>query len=354
MARQPKSTPTIQDIAEALGVNKSTVSQGLSGKGTLSAAMRARVMTAAHEIGYRPHPLAQRLARGRSSTLVCITAGSLDVGLGTSKILMVQKELAARSFEVPIYACPALSGEDGKAAADQIQQLCRQMPLAIICMGASLHPDALPELEAYQDAGGIVVNFDLEVALDCDQVVFDREDNAYRAARHLLELGHRKIAMTNTRGNSARPIPTPQSFRFLGFQRALAEFGVSVHPEWVFQNEPYEEGGEELARNFLALKERPTGICIVNDYVALAFMSDLLRAGVRVPEEVSIVSHDNQRIASHCPVPLTSVAHPAQEIAHAVVQLLIQRIEGYDGPPRTITLHGELVRRQSVAPPPTV
>ena len=76
------------------------------------------------------------------------------------------------------------------------------------------------------------------------------------------------------------------------------------------------------------------------------------RAGVHVPEEVSIVSHDNQRITALCPVPMTSASHPVEKIAHTVVELLMERIEGFDGAPRTVIVKGELVPRQSVAAAP--
>ena len=86
----------------------------------------------------------------------------------------------------------------------------------------------------------------------------------------------------------------------LGFARALGEFGVPVRDEWFFRNSNYELGGAEMALRFLTLPERPSAVCIVNDYVALAFTVEIMRAGLRVPQDVSIISHDNQPIASYC------------------------------------------------------
>ncbi len=106
-----------------------------------------------------------------------------------------------------------------------------------------------------------------------------------------------------------------------------------------------------MAHRFLALAERPTGICIVNDYAAFAFMVDITRAGIRVPQDISIVSHDNQSIASRCPVPMTAVSHPAEKIASTVVEMLLERMDGLDTPPRTVTIRGDLVERESVAAP---
>jgi len=345
---------TIQDVARALGINKSTVSQALSGKGTLSQATRTRVLSVAREMGYRPNPLAQRLAHRQSGNMVCIVTGMLDIGLGTSKVLRVQNELAARSLEVPIYTQAGPPGERGESLAAQVQHLCRQRPRAIVCAGSLLPPGVFAELEAYRRDGGIVVSFDMPVPLACDQVVFDREDNAYRAAKHLLEQGHTRVGLGISRIPEGVPegCELSQAIRLRGFRRALEESGVAFRDDWVFFNGAYEEGGEDMARRFLALEDRPTGLCVVNDYVALAFMSEVMRAGVTVPETLSIVSHDDQPIARHCPVPLTSVSHPVEKITQAAISLLTERLDGYDGPPRTITVRGDLVPRRSVAPPP--
>jgi DNA-binding LacI/PurR family transcriptional regulator len=349
-----RKPPTIHDVAGALGLHKSTVSLALSGKGNVSAATRQKVLAAARELGYEPNPLAQRLAHGHRNATVGIFSAVLDVGLATEKILLVQKALSGRSLEVPIYTCPEPAKEGGKSQAAQIRQLCRQRPRAILCAAQMLEPAVFRELHAYQREGGTVVSFDLPVPLECDQVIFDREENAYQAARHLLERGHRRIGigMTVTSARLSGTAGDPQAYRLKGFRRALEEFGAPVREEWLFRTTTYEKGGAEMARQFLQLRERPTGLCIVNDYVALACMVELMRAGIRVPGDVSLVGHDDQPIASYCPVPLTAATQPTEAIARAVVDLLLDRIEGRsDAPPRTVTIRGELVQRESVAAP---
>jgi DNA-binding LacI/PurR family transcriptional regulator len=220
-----RKTPTLKDVAGRLGMHKSTVSLALSGKGTISAETRQQVLSAAHELGYEPNPIAQRLASGNGASMVCIFSGVLDVGLATEKILLIQKALAARSLEVPIYTCydPVSAGNkndlgDGRSQAAQVRQLCRQRPRAVICAAQRVHPAVLTELETYQSNGGIVVAYDTPVSLACDRVIFDREDNAYRAARHVLEQGHRRIgiAMSEIVGGAR----DPQGYRLNGFRRA--------------------------------------------------------------------------------------------------------------------------------------
>jgi len=347
---------TINDVAAALGMHKSTVSLALSGKGNVSAATREKVLAVARDMGYEPHPLAQRLAHGGSNSMVCLCSGGLDVGLTTAKILLIQRELSKLALEVPLYTFAEPLGQ-GLAAgspsrqAAQMRGLCRQQPRAIVVTAQDLGPQVFDELAAYQRKGGIVVSYDIAVPLPCDQVIFDREDNAYQGARHLIERGHKALGL----GLSLAPALAsgnpwhPQNQRQAGFRRALAEAGLPLRPEWILRHSAYEIGGAEMACHYLKLREKPTALGIVNDYVALAFMVEMARHGVRVPQDVSIVGHDDQPVATYCPVPLTSVSQPVERIAHAVVERLVARLAGLDEPPRTITIRGKLVERDSVA-----
>lgn len=333
---------TIQDVADEMGMHKSTISLALSGRGNIAEKTRLRVMTKAREMGYSPNPLAQRLAFGGNNNVVYIFSGALDVGLATEKILLLQRHLNRLKLEAPIYT----SGETN--AEEELRQLCLQRPRAIVCAAQMVEKKLLHELETYQKNGGIVVTYDITLPLECDQAVFDREDNAYQAARHLLEQGHRTLGLSISHPADWNQPNVPQNLRVQGFKRALAEFDVPFRSDWLFENPTYEAGGADLAQKFLALKKRPTGLCIVNDYVALAFMTQIMRAGLHVPDNVSIIGHDDQPIAEYCPVPLTCISQPVQKTIEAVVELLKARLEGSDEPLRTITIKGQLVQRQSV------
>lgn len=348
----PKSAPTIHDVAAALGMHKSTVSLGLSGKGNVSHKTRERIRAMAREMGYHPNPLAQRLATGAGNNLVALCAGNLDIGITTQKILLIQKELTRRGLEAPIYNLPPGSEGETGAQAAQVRYLCRQQPPAIVCSTPAFHTSVFSELAAYQNDGGIVVAYDVAIPLLCDQVVFDREHNAFLAARHLIERGHRDLGLAlsvlRTEGGE---LNLSQNARLRGFERALSEAGLEMRPEWIFDETTYEAGGAGLAAHFLGLSKRPTGLCIVNDYMALSFMAEVIRAGVRVPEELSIVGHDNQPVAAYCAVPLSSATQPTAEIAGAVLELLTQRLAGSTEPAQTVSIRGEIIERQSVAPP---
>ena len=343
---------TIQTVALALGMNKSTVSQALSGKGNVSARTRLRVQAAAREMGYEPNPLAQRLANGFVNDLVCLFCGILDTGLATVKALAIQQELAERGWEAPLYACPRTARDPAHTQAAQMKLMRRQRPRAIICATPVEGEAVFAQLAAYGREGGLVVSYDTPTPLECDQVIFDREDNAYRAARYLLERGHRRIGvgMSKMPGASGGE-SNPQTHRLRGYTRALGEYGLALRDDWQFRNESYERGGQALAAQFLAMTDRPTALCVVNDYVALACMTEVMRAGVPVPGDLSLIGHDNQPVAALCPVPLTTTTQPTDRIAQSVVHLLTTRLDGTaeGSPPRRIVIQGDLVERGSVA-----
>jgi LacI family repressor for deo operon, udp, cdd, tsx, nupC, and nupG len=112
----------------------------------------------------------------------------------------------------------------------------------------------------------------------------------------------------------------------------------------------YVEGGQKLAAEFLKLRQKPTGICVTNETVAAKFIIEVQRAGMQVPGDLSVVSHDDTPMAQCCAVPLTTISHPVEAIAGTVVEMLCSRLDGsYSGEPRTSILRGELVQRQSAA-----
>jgi DNA-binding LacI/PurR family transcriptional regulator len=232
-----------------------------------------------------------------------------------------------------------------------MQALVSQRPRAIVCNTAGVRPETLEALRRFQNEGGIVVCYCYGEAVDvpCDQVIYDEEDGSYLAARHLLELGHRDIGIFNVGER------VPSGSNRAGFSRALKEFGAPLHEEWLFRNEGvlrYEEEGELLAKQFMKLKSRPTALCLANDYAAVAFVSMLHRAGMQVPRDVSIVGDNNDPIAAHGMVPLTTVDYPLETIAQQVIDLLQSRLDGlYNGKPRQVPVRSKLVLRNSTAPP---
>jgi DNA-binding LacI/PurR family transcriptional regulator len=355
-----KRAATIQDVAEAVGVTKTTVSKVFNGKGSISPATVEAILGAAKRLNFEPNPHARRLSQGHDDNTVGIFSSYMDWYSGARKLRIIQEALVGKGYDIPTYTY-AITGNAQmvKQAAAAMNTLRRQRPRAIVCathgmFSEKLRIEVIKELDRHVEEGGILICYDQQVPIDCDQVIFNRSGNIYLTIKHLLEIGHRKIGFCDSGGS------LQSNARFQGFSQAMEEYGVEINKKWLFTQEPTEVGapleeeaiGWEVARQFLELSERPTAICVADDYAAVGCISQLQRNGVRVPEDVSIVGDDNAPIAKYGPLPLTTTSHPIEPIGRSVVELLESRLSGeYYGAGRTVQVHGELFVRESSSPP---
>ncbi len=349
-----KKVATIHDVAGAAGVTAATVSRTLSGKRHGSAAVREAVLRAVEELGYQPNPHAQRLASGKSNKHIDLLSLHLNFGMDARKAQLIQGLLLARGYNAPLHAY-GWGFNENSDQLELLQHLCRQRPRAIVCDLSGLGSEAMDELQRFEQDGGIVVCFGYgkePLKIHCDQVLFDSRHSLRLAVEHLRELGHTQI------GAGFPMQVSPDRGRALQFLEALGESGLSARQEWLFQigrrqaETEVEDVGEHMAQWFLGLNQRPSAMVIPNDHAALRFVNELHHAGVSVPEDVSVIGHDDRPLARSAWVRLSSITHPADEIARGVVELLEERLRGErSGAPRHITIRGELRARQSSAPP---
>jgi LacI family transcriptional regulator len=358
LTRTPGARPaTLADVAALAGVTKdgaSVVLNGARSNTKVSASKRELILQAARELNYQANPHAQRLAsRGLDKTVGIFT---LRVSCPTAirKIGVVQDLLRDRGYDAPLHAYAIFNEHRPVNQVALMREICRSRPRAVVCHMSGLEPEAADELRHYQETGGIVVGFDetftagqMPQCQSFDQVIFDTGDNMYQGARHLASLGHRKIGL-----HIADPCK-PSGERLQAFSRALAEVGEPVRDKWLFHAEGNaEESGDALALKYLSLpaKDRPTALCISNDFSASTFMVRAFRAGVSIPEDISIVAHDNSSIAPFCLVPLTAVSHCMETVGRCIVERLTERLaETSDSVPCHTTVQGELVVRESTA-----
>jgi DNA-binding LacI/PurR family transcriptional regulator len=322
-------------------MDTATVSRALSGRGYVSQKRREAALKAAKELDFQPNVHARSLVQGRShNTIVLLT--DYDLGVLSRQGFFVNSRLEELGFEVQSHTTPRWIKQAEAKQVALVDKVRRQFPGAIIC--GSLVPEAVHELQQFIQAGGVVTAYGEKIELECDQVPFDTVHRAYLATRHLLELGHREIGFcfhSDVRHDSPE---------LAGFSQAMGEFGAPIQEDWLFPGGNYEEGGARLAEAFLSWPKRPTGMCIINDVSALAFVTILARNGVSVPDDVSVVGFDDSPIANYALVPLTCVNYPLEVMGRHIVELTQSRLRGFDGPPRTVAVQSELVTRSSTAP----
>jgi len=357
-AKTIKPHVTLSDVARIAGVSSATASLALNGK-PVAAETRKLVLAVAKELGFEPNPVAKRLSQGLSNGVVSLFSFVVDI-ITWHAMSYLHYDLAARGYEVsfstngqtllayPEYKQTWDVNQDFykhlTSSKTMLAKLCRQLPQALIINSDFTH-ESCDELETYQQRGGTVVCLNQAFPLECDQVVFDRETNTRMAAEYLIKAGHRDIGFCSylkdpyTRG------------RTYGFVNALRDAHLPVNNDWLFdaQGTYNEEAGARLAERFLAMSKRPTAMCIVNDFQASSFVNQIMRAGLKVPQDVSIVSLDGLPASEYAMVKLTTVTRPWEEISAKTIDFLERRLrDGYSGTPQQAVCTGQLIERESV------
>jgi DNA-binding LacI/PurR family transcriptional regulator len=340
-----KKTVTLQDVASAAGISQVTASLALNDSPLIPSSTREDIIQIAKDLGYESEFFIQAL-RKRSTGEIALLSGHLDLGVGTRKVQRIRDLLMGQGFTVPIYAYSQGMGEQDNLLV-LVQSILSRRPSALIYNTTFLGGEVGDLLQNYIEDGGILICYDTPISFDCDQVTFDRETSTYLAVKYLIDIGHRELGLVSV---TSGPM---EDARHRGFKKALHEAGLPICEDWVFSQRStgyVEMVSIAAAEHFLALKSRPTGICVINDVASMAFIGEMMRGGVSIPEEMSIISQDNIPLANLAQLRLTSVSHPVEEIAQAVMERLISRLEGENGSSRHLVIQGEVFERDSTRP----
>lgn len=354
--RSPRATPAgrgrpgIRQVAERAGVSTATVSRILNGSYPNAPATRARVLAAVAELGYVANPHARALHRQRSGT-IAIAVGALDDGVlgSTVQAIANQAALAERLCLI------ATTGWETAQEARVLAQLQAQGADALIVVGSARESeDYQPRMRALAQALAaegtrLVLCGRPAIAADAPALVveFDQEAGALAATRHLLALGHRRILHL---GGPAEFTMT--TARQAGYRRALAEHGrdaargTDALPVLQTSTSLGREGGHAAIRDRLAQGEPDfTAVLAANDSVAAGALVALRQAGLRVPEDVSVVGFDDVAFAAD--LGLTTLHIPARELGLAAFDLAT----GADPPAEAMMLDTTLIVRATTGPP---
>lgn len=327
---------TIIDVAKKAGVSKSTVSRVLRDGGDVSPEARARVQRVVQKLGYQPSILAGGLRSRRSYSLGLIIPDIAnpffpEIARG------VQKIADERGYTVLLANSDWLEQRERK-----FLDLARRYHLdGLLINPAHISPHELQRLGC---PVVVIGSRDAYEAFDC--VGSDTSSAMRQAVEHLVELGHRRIALVpGPKDNAAT------DKRLAAFHEHTIAFGLQSNARTILYAEFTQDGGRRAAQQFMQRSPRPTAVICGNDLIALGMLSPLRAAGLRVPEEVSIVGIDNIDATSVANPPLTTIAKNKPRLGEEAAALLIDRIEGRaTGPARHVLLPTELVSRESVAP----
>lgn len=330
---------TIVDVAARAGVSKSLVSNVLRGVPTVTPANRNAVVRAAQELGYRPNAVARSLVERRTRAM-----GVLVSSLHNPFFADVIDGLQAHADEMG-YSVFLASGHRAAAAeARTVEALLEQRVDGMVLLSPNL-----PGFEVARAAAGVpvvVVGRRYRDVAHADSVVSDDNVGTELAVRHLIGLGHRRIAYI---GGGRRAGGRERSN---GYRRAMRGAGLPLGPEVDDDSCTTEEGGYRAAQQLLAATPRPTAVLTVNDLAAVGAMDAVEASGLRVPADVSIVGYDNSTLAGLRHIALTSVDQPRVEMGRRAAELLLQRVDGPGRRGRHVLLIPQIVVRSTTGPPP--
>ena len=335
--------PNMHDIARRAGVSVGTVSNVLNGLASVREPLRKRVLDAVDDTGYQPSQLARGLRRVKTNMIGMIIP---DITNPFFPAVVRGAEDVAFSNGYRLVLCNT-DNDHGKEK-NHLDELRTFLPAGLIVI-PSTFSDLTKQAEAYRKAGTIVVCVDRAPRHWLgDTVTADNEAGAYEATRCLLQLGHRRVSAI-----TGPSYLTNAQERTNGFLRATREKGISVPPEYI-QEATFEKiAGYSKARLLLRMTPRPTAIFAGNDMIAFGALQAIREAGLRCPEDISLMGFDDLDLAAMMNPELSSVSQPGYQLGTTAARILISRVNGNAAPPEHIVLQTALRVRHSVAPPPS-
>ncbi len=338
-----KAAVTIAELARAVGVAKSTVSLAFSTPERVRPETLSRILTEAERSGYRPNPLAQSLRTGRHNLLGLMMNDMANPPNGAF-FSAVQAEALARGFLVL-----AATSHDDPAREGAILDRFR----AIRVRGAILTPHfAWSEAPEAPRLRGPLVTFDQRAAgLSCDHVSLDNRGATRALTRLLLDAGHRRIGHVAGR----RGLWSAEE-RLEGVREALVERDLSLEADLIGDGGYDERASQSAALRLLGGPRRPTALVAANNSAAVGTMRALRDAGLRCPEDVSVVTVDALPAADLVTPQVTAAVQPVEAMARQAAAWLFEGVEavppeaGSRGP-RTRLFEAQVIHGRSVGPP---
>ncbi|MEU3474610.1 LacI family DNA-binding transcriptional regulator [Rhodococcus sp. NPDC006774] len=327
--------PTMDDVARLAGVSVSTVSHVLNGTRNVNPATRQRVDAAILEIGYRRNVVARSLAAGRTHTVGLSIAALTNPYFG-SLVHAVEERLSEAGY-VLILGDSHDEPRSERRVTDSL--LDRQVDGMILAPAAGSEFSTIPEIVR---SGTPLVLIDRMLDVACDQVGPENDVSAYELTTHLLDAGHRRIAIV--RGIEGISSTTE---RFDGYTRALADRGIELDPRLILDGRSSVEVAESRVRGLMSGPDRPTALVSMNNSMTIGSLKAVRGLGLSIPADLAFVCYDDFEWSDLFEPRLTAAAQDVQTIGRTAADLLLGRIEGREDAPRSIRVPTTFTHRNS-------
>lgn len=329
----------IKDVAIEARVSTATVSHVINGTKYVSDETRERVEKAIEKLNFYPNAHARTLALGRSNII-----GLLISDINNPFFPEIVKSIETSAFDHGYNVILFNTNYDVRRSADYVRRLIELKVAGVAMMTAELDSSLIKELESKEVR---VVFNDLGIVSEhMSNIVLDYSTGIEEAVRHLVSLGHERIAHI-----AGTPRIRSGNIRREAFIEAMKKHLPNVKNPIIFEGDFRFEGGRLAATEILGLKKLPTAIVVANDMMALGAMQELKAAGLKIPQDISIVGFDDIAFASLCEPPLTTVCSPRVEIGRRAIEALTTLIESSNQRGVEIHIPTYLITRKSTAPP---
>jgi DNA-binding LacI/PurR family transcriptional regulator len=332
----------LKDIAQQAGVSIMTVSKVLRDAPDISPATKARVRQLAEQMGYMPDSIAQGL-RNRTTKLFGLVISATTNPIWARVVMAIEEKAYELGYDI-ILSHSLNTPEREEQVVRRL--LSRRVDGIFINPVYRLAPTAAIYDELLRRATPTVLLG--HRAPFCERFVNVESDDlvaSYAATRHLLELGHKRIAFF-----SGAPAAPSSHERLEGYRRALREASIEPEDSLIFNAGSTTDEGEAAAVQMLSEAPKATAVQTANDLVAIGAATIFLKQGVRIPEDLSIVGFGNVLVSEYFRVPLTTIRQPKLRLGTAAMDSMVRLLRGER--PENKRLRAEIVIRQSSGPPP--
>jgi LacI family transcriptional regulator len=326
-------------VAARAGVGVGTVSRVLNDAPGVADATRERVRSVMDELGYRPSSTARNLSLGRTQTLGVLAPFFTSPSV-VERLRGIDDVVGQSAYDLTLFNIETL--EQRRAALRRFARRTRIDGVIVISL-----PLAAPEVRTMQRDGLPAVLVDV-TSSDLPCVAIDDVEGGAIATRHLLEADHRRVAFVGDVKDASFGFASSER-RLEGFQAALQEAGVALPAAYVKRGPFGRESASRLAQQLLALRRRPTAVFATSDVQAFGVLDAAARAGLAVPEDLSVIGFDDIELASA--IGLTTVRQPLRESGQTGARLLLRALDGGAATPVELPAL-TVVRRRTVGPPP--
>ena len=326
------------DLARQLKVSTATVSRALSRPEKVAPATRERVLEFVRRSGYHINGIARSLRTQSTRTIGVIVS---DIRNPFSSAMVKSVEDVARSNGYTVLICNA--DEDGRNEEAALELFIERQISGVIHCSAGANLDLLRIL---LEKSIPLVDLDRQSGLDnVDTVILDNRLGAALAARHLVQLGHRRIAMIS----GPRHLSNARK-RLDAFRKTLRSARIVVPKGYIEFGDFRETSGRIAAKRLLSLPSPPTAVFVANNEMMAGALFAIREQGIKVPRDLSLIGFDDARWAQFSDPPLTVVSQPTEAMGQKAAELLLARLRG-ERRAKTVMFEPQLVVRRSTAAP---